>query len=202
MDSDFIPQSGPAHVKEGHEESDLSIRGIVTFGVVLALAGVLTFVGVRVMVSNVRFVSLAWLEQVVFPDKKTSSDQLNAAQKQLYLEREARAKASTTAQNVEGGRKPESYGRGDEEEHLQRTFPQPRLQYDDTLEMSVFRQSEDEWLASTGKDRNGNIHIPVDQAMELIVKQGLKPVSGPFIPPTLPSAVPLVPAPAAQQGRR
>jgi len=202
MDSDFIPQSGTAHVKEGHEESDLSIRGIVTFGVVLALAGVLTFVGVRVMVSNARFVSLTWLEQVVFPDKKTSSDQLNAAQKQLYLEREARAKASTTAQNVEGGRKPESYGRGDEEEHLQRTFPQPRLQYDDTLEMSVFRQSEDEWLASTGKDSNGSIHIPVDRAMELIVKQGLKPVSGPFVPPTLPSAVPLVPAPAAQQGRR
>src|SRR5262249_1030420 len=192
---DFIPQSGAAHVKEGHEESDLSVRGIVTFGVVLALSGLLTFVGVRVMDSNVPVVSLAWLEQIFFPNKKTSSDQLTAAQKQLYLEREAQARASTTGQNVEGGRKPESYGRGDEEEHLQRTFPKPRLQYDDTLEMSVFRQSEDEWLASTGKDSNGEIHIPVDQAMGLIVQRGLRQVSGPFVPPTLPSAAPLGPAP-------
>jgi hypothetical protein len=198
----FIPQSGSAHVKEGHEESDLSVRGIVTFGVVLALGGLLTFLGVRVMVSDARWVSLTWLEQKVFPDKKTSSDQLTAAQKQLYLEREARAKASATAQNVEGGRKPESYGRGDEEEHLQRTFPTPRLQYDDTREMSVYRESEEEWLASTGKDSNGNIHIPVDQAMNLLVQHGLRPVSGPFVPPTLPSAAPLVPAPAAQQSRR
>lgn len=203
MDKDsFIPQSGAAHVKEGHEESDLSIRGIVTFGVLLALGGLLTFVIVRVMVSDAKWVSLSWWEQQVFPDKKTSPDQLTAAQKQLYLEREARARATNSAQNVEGGRKPESYGRGDEEEHLQRTFPTPRLQYDDTREMSVYRESENDWLASTGKDSNGNIHIPVDRAMDLLVQQGLRPVSGPFVPPTLPAAAPLVPAPAAQQGRR
>jgi hypothetical protein len=199
---DFVPQSGAAHVKEGHEESDLSIRGIVIFGVLLVLGGLLTFIGARILVSDAKGVSLTWLEKQVFPDKKTSSDQLTAAQKQLYLEREARARASNAAQNVEGGRKPESYGRGDEEEHLQRTFPTPRLQYDDTLEMSVFRDSENEWLNSTGKDSNGNIHIPVSRAMDLLVQQGLPQVSGPFVPPTIPAAAPLVPAPGAQQSRR
>jgi len=203
MDRDsFIPQSGAAHVKEGHEESDLSIRGIVTFGVLLVLGGILTFGAARIMVSDKPGVSLGWLEKQMFPDKKTSTDQLTAAQKQLYLEREARARASATGQNVEGRRKPESYGRGDEEEHLQHTFPTPRLQYDDVREMSLFRDSEEEWLASTGKYNNGNIHIPVDQAMNLLVKEGLPQVSGPFVPPTLPSAAPLVPAPAAQQSRR
>jgi hypothetical protein len=63
--------------------------------------------------------------------------------------------------------------------------------------MEVFRGSEDDWLKSTGRDAKGNIHIPVERAMELLVKGGLPP-SAPFVPPTLPTAVPLVPAPAVQ----
>jgi hypothetical protein len=199
MDS-FIPQSD-AHAGVGHDESDISIRGIVTFGIVLALAGILTFLGVRVLVSSSKFVSLSWLESKAFPDKKTNPAQLNPVEKQLYAEREARAK-TVPAENLEGGRKPEAYGRGDEEEHLQRTFPTPRLQYDDTLEMSVYRESEDQWLESTGKDAGGTIHIPIEHAMKLRVEQGLPEVSGPFVPPSLPSAAPLVPAPAAPQGKR
>src|SRR5262249_39305649 len=184
MDRDsFIPQSGAAHVREGHEESDLSIRGIVTFGIVLALSGVLTFVGVRVLISSANFVSLSWLEKKVFPDKKSSSDQLTAAEQQLYKEREARARVEAGL-NPEGGRKPESYGRGDEEEHLQRTFPTPRLQYDDTHEMSVYRESEDEWLASTGKDTSGNIHIPIDPPMKLSAEHGLPEARGRVVPPS------------------
>jgi hypothetical protein len=196
----FIPQSGAAHVKEGHEESDLSIRGIITFGIVLALSGLATFVLVRFLVSPTSFISLTRAEKLIFPDKKISSDQLTAAQRQLYKEREARAQTAA-AQNLEGGRRPETYPRGDEEEHLQRTFPTPRLQYDDTHEMTVYRQSENEWLASTGKDAGGNIHIPVNRAMDLMVERGLPEVSGPFVPPTLPSAAPLVPAPAAPRGK-
>src|SRR5262245_37422496 len=166
----FIPQAG-AHVREGHDDSDLSVRGIMTFFIVLAVAGMLTLLGVGVLVSSARFVSLSWLESQVFPDKKTSPRQLTAVQRQLYVEREARAR-TVAAENLEGGRKPEAYGRGDEEEHLQRTFPTPRLQYDDALEMSVYRESEDMWLESTGKNAAGNIRIPIDRAMKLSVEQG------------------------------
>jgi hypothetical protein len=68
------------------------------------------------------------------------------------------------------------------EDHLSRTFKTPRLQYDDEHDMGIFRGSEDQWLSSTGKDVEGNIHIPIDRAMEILAKQGLPPVSGPFQP--------------------
>jgi len=38
------------------------------------------------------------------------------------------------------------------------------------------------------------VHIPVDQAMKLLVQRGLPQVSGPFVPNNLPTAVPMVPA--------
>ena len=44
MDKDkFETQSG-GHIKEGHQESDVSIRAIVWSGVILAAGGVLAFV--------------------------------------------------------------------------------------------------------------------------------------------------------------
>src|SRR5262249_28552228 len=91
--------------------------------------------------------------------------------------------------------------RGEMEAHLDKTFPTPRLQYDDVRDMQTFRVSEEGWLASAGRDAQGNIHISIDSAMDLIAKQGLPPVSGPFVPPTLPAAVPLVPAPSPQSGQ-
>jgi hypothetical protein len=48
--------------------------------------------------------------------------------------------------------------------------------------MGIFRGSEDQWLSSTGKDAEGNIHIPINRAMDILAKQGLPPVSGPFQP--------------------
>jgi hypothetical protein len=39
----FIPQSSGLEVREGHEESDLSVRGIVMSAIALAVAGFMSF---------------------------------------------------------------------------------------------------------------------------------------------------------------
>ncbi len=196
MDNDnYISQTGGAHgvhLKEGHEETDLSVRGIVTFLITLAFLGILTFIAVRVFVSDVPYVSLGWLEKKINPPTPPTP-----AEAQLQAER-AVPRTTPIKPGAAPGT-PEWYGRSEMEEHLKRTFPTPRLQYDDTDDMQMFRSSEDSWLESTGKDAAGNIHIPVDHAMGLLVQQGLPQVSGTFVPPTLPSAAPLVPAPAAQR---
>jgi hypothetical protein len=133
---------------------------------------------------------LPWLEAKLFPQQP-----LTPAQQQLQKYREAPGKPVS---EEEAANRPEAPGRGDEERRLERTFPGPRLQYDDTHEMQSFRGSEEQWLASTWKDKDGNIHIPIDQAKKLLVERGLPQVSGPFVPPTLPTAAPMVPAPVPQ----
>ena len=182
----FIPQTGGGHAKAAHDESDLSIRGIIIFGIMLAVGGVLSFVLMRLFFWAMPSI-LTW----VFPQKP-----LTPAQQQLQLQRQAPGKA---VREEEAGNRPEAPGRPDEEVRLERTFPVPRLQYDDEHDMKLFRGSEEQWLASTGKDANGNIHVSIDQAKKLLVERGLPQVSGPFVPPTLPTAVPMIPAPAAAQ---
>jgi hypothetical protein len=185
---DFVPQSGNLVVREGHEESDLSIKGIVTFLILLAVGGGLTFIGVRVFLTDTPIIGLKWWESQVFHEPP----QLTAAEKQLQMEREGR-----TLPAAEAGRTPEWYGRGAMEEHLSRTFQTPRLQYDDVLEMDTFRADEDKWLETTGKTAAGSTHISIDRAKDLLVTQGLPKPTEPFVAPVLPSAAPLVPAPAA-----
>ncbi len=175
---EFIPQTGGLEVKEGHEESDLSVRGIIMSAIMFAIAGFLSFLLMRGFL-----VVLAKMEPKLFPQPE-----LTAAQKQLIEEREPKP----VLRPEEGERV--SPRRADEEVRLQRTFPTPRLQYDDERDMTTFRKSEDAWLESSGKDAAGNIHVPVEDAMKAIVDHGLPAVSGPFVPPTLPTAVPMVPA--------
>jgi hypothetical protein len=193
----FVPQSTGGHVREGHEESDLSVRGIVTFGILLAVCGFLSF---ALMAVFHHF--LPQMQTMIFGPPA----QLTPAQQQLQTERAAPA-VSKTERETEG--RPEYYApetstiaRGEMEEHLNKTFPMPRLQYDDVREMQAFRSSEQDWLGSTFKDREGNVHISIDRAMDLIAERGLPQVSGPFVPPTLPAAVPLVPAPAPAASRK
>jgi hypothetical protein len=188
----FVPKPGGVHLKEGHDESDLSIRGIVTFGIVLFVAGIISFALMGGFLKILPSIEALWFG----PSKA-----LNPVEQQLQKEREGhQASAASQEQSEEEAvPPPESPGRGDEEVRLQRTFPTPRLQYDDTHDMEIFRSSEQKLLNTTGKDAKGNIHIPVERAMDLLVERGLPTVSGPFVPPTLPSAVPLVPAPAAQR---
>ena len=184
---DYSPQAHGELPEQGHETSEVSIPGIVFSLGGLALAGFFALLLMRFFLTG-----LQWWDQKWFPV------QLTQAQKQMKIDRagpENRARLKSEGEG-ELGRVPESYSRQDMEKHLQRTFPAPRLQYDDIAEMQVFRTSEEQWLASTGKDASGNFHIPVQKAIDLTVQQGLPQVSGPFAAPTLPSAVPLVPAPS------
>jgi hypothetical protein len=167
----FETQSG-GHLKEGHEESDLSVRGIVLFGVFLAVGGVLAFV---------LMIGMIWgLEKW----ERANEAKLTPMQQQLQQERETPTGVGKVIPEYPGEIKPppDWYGRGKMEDHLSRTFKAPRLQYDDEHDMGIFRGSEDQWLSSTGKDVEGNIHIPIDRAMEILAKQGLPAVSGPFQP--------------------
>jgi hypothetical protein len=187
----FVPQTGGGHGGPGHDESDLSIRGIITFGIMLAIGGVFAFVLMKGFLSSGLPLSLPWFEAKLFPQQP-----LTPAQQQLQQQRQAQGKA---VPSEEAGNRPEAPGRGDEEQRLQRTFPVPRLQYDDVRDMQLFRGSEEQWLSSTWKDGQGNVHISIDQAKKLLVQRGLPQVSGPFVPPTLPTAAPMVPAPVTQR---
>lgn len=146
---DQRPQSGGPPLPEGHDDSDLNIRGVVWFGAFLAAGGVVAFL--------LMGLAMWGLEKWA----KNHEAKLTPVQQQLHDQRD---------------------GRGEIEEHLTRTFATPRVQYNDEHDMNNFRGSENEWLASTGKNAKGGIHIPVSRAMELLVQQGLPPVSGPFLP--------------------
>ena len=191
---DFRPQTHDESVRKGHDVSEVSTSGAAIALVSLALAGALTF-----GIATLLITGLQKLETFLYPI------QLTETQKDMKMERagpENRAELKKAIERKEIdqeeiSRAPELYSREDVEKHLARTFPAPRLQYDDVVEMQIFRESEEHWLASSGRSANGNIHIPVDHAMDLIVQQGLPQVSGPFVAPTLPSAVPLVPATSA-----
>ncbi len=183
----FHPQGGELHLKEGHEETDLNVRVIVLFLASLALAGIVAFVGVLGFYYGME----RW--------RKTHEPPMTAVEQQLQSQREvlqqtmAKTPLPVSSTN-EVKPVPDWYGREKMDEHLSRTFPAPRLQYDDVYDMNLVRTSEDKWLSSTGKDKAGNIHIPVDHAMDLLLQRGLPQVSGPFVPPMLPTAVPMVPA--------
>jgi hypothetical protein len=165
------PQSGGPPLPEGHDDSDLNIRGVVWFGAFLAIGGVMAFL--------LMGLAMKYLERW----EKNHEAKLTPVQQQLQAERDKPRdpdKGPAAEEPVKPA--PDWYGRGKIEEHLGRTFATPRVQYDDEHDMNNFRGSENEWLGSTGKTANGNIHIPINRAMELLVKQGLPPVSGPFLP--------------------
>jgi len=182
----FHPQSTGEHRKEGHDPTDLSIRGIIIFGISLALSGVAAFL----LVLGFYWGLQKW--------EKDHQPPLTTMENQLQQERGPMEETSARTPLPEGQESikpvPDWYGRGKMEDHLGRTFPGPRLQYDDEYDMTLFRSSEENWLHSTGRDANGAVHIPVDQAMKLLVQRGLPQVSGPFAPNNLPTAVPMVPA--------
>jgi len=76
----------------------------------------------------------------------------------------------------------------------QRLPAEPRIQADPASELQVLRRAEDELLHTYGWiDREaGTVHIPIDQAMKLVVEQGL-----PVRQPESASPAPGTPVPAA-----
>ncbi|HEX2330239.1 MAG TPA: hypothetical protein VHN74_16060 [Candidatus Angelobacter sp.] len=183
----FHAQSGSLHVQEGHEESDLNVRGIALFLAALAVSGVI--------------LALLCFGLFKFFEYRRHMDEpkMTITESQLFNQREAARETEGRTPLPEGQESvrplPDWYGRGKMDEHLTRTFPGPRLQYDDVYDMSLFRDSEEAWLSSSGKDKNGNIHISVDQAKQLLVQRGLPQVPAAALQPNnLPTAVPMVPA--------
>ncbi|HEY2498067.1 MAG TPA: hypothetical protein VGK24_13435 [Candidatus Angelobacter sp.] len=187
----FETQSG-GHIKEGHQESDVSIRGVVWSGVALAIGGLFAFVLIIAMVHVLE----KW--EIDHQAKLTPMEQ------QLQQERDQPKEGLGKAvPSSEGEIKPvpDWYGRGKIEEHLARTIPAPRLQYDDEHDMGIFFSSEENWLKNTGKLANGNIHIPISRAMDLLVQRGLPSVSGPFQPANVGAASAAYPTGASDNGQ-
>jgi hypothetical protein len=161
---DFRPQSSDRSVKEGHQEVDFSVRMIVVSVVFLVIAGILVLV-----VSVAIMKGLEWWE-------RQHDAQLTPVQERLNQER-------ATQKQPEGEKPPPDWDdRAQEESHLKKTFPEPRLQYDDERDMNKLRQTEYERLTSSGKNQDGTVHIPINRAIELLSKEGLPRVSGSFVP--------------------
>jgi hypothetical protein len=192
MDKDkFETQSG-GHIKEGHQESDVSVRGVVWSGLILAAGGVLAFV---LMLAMIRFLE-KW--------EKDHEAKLTPVEQQLQKEREEPKEGLgkvVPASEGEVKPAPDWYGRGKMDEHLSRTIKSPRLQYDDEHDMGSFRGSEEKWLSSTGKSPDGSIHIPIHRAMEILAQRGLPAVSGPFQPANVGAPSAAYPSGASDTGQ-
>ena len=192
MDKDkFETQSG-GHIKEGHQESDVSVRGIVWSGLILAAGGLLAFV---LMLGMINFME-KW--------EKDHEAKLTPMEQQLQKEREEPKEGlGKVVPTSEGEVKPapDWYGRVKIEEYLRRTIKTPRLQYDDEHDMRIFRNSEDDWLRRTGKAPDGSIHIPINRAMEILAQRGLPQVSGPFQPANVGAPSAAYPSGASDTGQ-
>jgi hypothetical protein len=187
----FETQSG-GHIKEGHQESDVSVRGVVLSGVILAVGAALAFV---LMLAMIRFME-KW--------EKDHEAKLTPMEQQLQKEREPLKEGlGKVVPTSEGEVKPapDWYGRGKMDEHLSRTIKSPRLQYDDEHDMGIFRGSEEKWLSSTGKSPDGSIHIPINRAMEILSQRGLPQVSGPFQPANVGAPSAAYPSGASDTGQ-
>jgi hypothetical protein len=188
----FETQSG-GHIKEGHQESDVSVRGVVLSGVILAVGGVLSFLLV-----------LGMIKWILEPLEKSSEAKLTPVEQQLQKQREEPKEGlGKVVPTSEGEVKPapDWYGRGKMDEHLSRTIKSPRLQYDDEHDMGIFRGSEEKWLSSTGKSPDGAIHIPINRAMEILAQRGLPQVSGPFQPANVGAPSAAYPSGASDTGQ-
>ena len=187
----FETQSG-GHLKEGHEHSDISIRGIILFGIFLAAGGVLAFVLMIAMIWGME----KW--------ERSHEAQLTPMEQQLQKQREMPKEGLGKVEpSYQGELKPppDWYGRGKIEDHLSRTFKAPRLQFNDEHDMAIFVGSEQNWLSTTGKDVNGNIHIPISRAMDLLAAHGLPQVSGSFLPANVGASSAQYPSGASDTGQ-
>jgi hypothetical protein len=188
----FEPQSG-GHVKEGHEGTDISVRGIVLSAIFLVVSAFLAFVLMIAMIW--------WMEKWERNHEAKLTPMEQQLQKQREMPREGLGKVEPTYKG-ELKPPPDYYGRGQIEDHLSRTFKAPILQYNDEHDMAIFVDSEEDWLSNTGKDRNGNIHIPINRAIDLLAQRGLPQVSGSFLPANVGAASAAYPTGAPEAGQQ
>src|SRR5215467_6683114 len=147
----YQPQTSGMSVKEGHQELDFNLRGIVLFIVILVLSAILTFLAAWGLMHF-----FEWLA-------KRSEAAPTHVQKQLSDQRGGEPIKPTGGVRP----RPDWYNREADLATINRTFATPRLQSDDTADMKSFRNSENERLNHAGKDADGTIHIPISQAIDI-----------------------------------
>ncbi|HLI61984.1 MAG TPA: hypothetical protein VKV05_01195 [Terriglobales bacterium] len=132
-----------------YERADLSARGILLFLVGLLIAGV--FIEL-VIWGMFRFMARS---EVLFAHSQVNNPMLQ----------KERAATEGGTRSVLQNAPAVNF----------RTFPQPRLQTEDAVDMTRFLNSEQELLnvKQPFADSTGAIHIPISLAMKLIVERGL-----------------------------
>jgi hypothetical protein len=143
--SNYDPLRNPA---VDFDRSDLSPRGILLFLVGLLLCGVFIELVVWGMF---RFMAKS---DVLFPQAQPNP-----------MASSQPAAPQPTSRSIFQNAPAVSVG----------VFPEPRLQVNDSADMSKFLHSEDELLnpPQPFKDSTGAIHIPISEAMKLIEERGL-----------------------------
>lgn len=137
-----------------YERTDLSVRGIAIFLVGVAVAGIATHLLLWGMFVAGKALGARWLDQE--PNPMVSSQKLPPAP----------PLQSAGPQSVA-------------------SFPEPRLQTDDVSDMNKLLVQQEQQLnpARPYRTADGAVHIPIEDAMRLIVQRGL-----PVRPPGQPGA--------------
>jgi hypothetical protein len=150
-----------------YDRTDLSPRGILVFLIGLLIAGV--------FIEIVLWGMFHFLARSPFFAQGNPSPMLNV-QKAPPLA--AAGKDFENTSNVNPG-----------------VFPEPRLQTNEVLDMDQFLQSEHKilYVDQPFADKSGTVHLPINEAMKLIVERGL-----PLKPANTPTAATQKAAPAAK----
>lgn len=152
----------------GHEETDINVKAIIGFLVVLAIFAVLTHVALWGMYIYLDRVAEKRNEGVTTPIQ----EQVEAARRPQAPERKSAQAGQLGIRQAETAR--------DTLERLQAVFPTPRLQDDAVRDMNMMRSAEDKLLNHySWIDKNtGAVRIPVSRAMEVLAERGLPTIPG------------------------
>src|SRR6267142_6554814 len=175
----------PQSVNSGHEGGDISVGGIVKSAAVLVVLGVFSFFAATGIMRLFNWVEVTYL------DNKMPAAQEHA----LAVSQAQQDKVNSAAMPANGPELSQAERtRITDQTHVDNVFPEPRLQYDDVSDMAAMRESEDKRLKSKGRDGDNN-YIPIDQAIDDLVNNGLPAVSGTFTPVNLAPTSVVVPLP-------
>lgn len=143
----------------GHEVTDINIKGVLVFGLVLFISAVVIHVALWGF-----YVGLDRYGEKFAPAVAATGERAFEKEDPLLAQNKRQETAAKTAETQQ-----QLMNR------LVSTFPAPRLQDDNVRDMAELRVSEDQVLKSyTYLDqRNGRVTIPIDRAMELLLERGI-----------------------------
>jgi hypothetical protein len=149
--------------EEIHEETDINVRAIVSFGVFLLILAAVIHVGLW-------FFYQALNHRYEKENAANTNPMLEQtiAQQGTSATRAPDLPAAVTAESTQEATK-----------RLVATFPEPRLQPDEYRDYEVYKRRVDEQLNAYSwiNKNDGSVRIPISRAMELIAERGL-PAAG------------------------